>query len=843
MIMSEPPATVSLLRHFHQRLVQLLRLGAAALGWLAGKPASGFATVQEWARRRPHAAVVLAAALGVAWQMNPVIFSHRSLVTPDNGPVILLYGSGSTLPSCSRPEPDDGRGSDLGAMMWAHVPYAAVEREAIFRDHEWPLWDRYNQCGIPLLGQGLSMFGDPFHWLTIAFDSASWAWDLEYVLARWLFACGLGLAALGLGAGLAGALCAAFSAAFIGFFAFRYNHPAGFGLCYSVWIMVAWSGIIRARGRRALAVWLAVLLAATCTTMTSGTVKEAYMLLGGLHLTGVLLLLLSAQPAGQCWRKLLAAGATGGVLLLVSAPLWLSFLVVLGHSHSIYDVPTAVQTPPWQMIGFFDDLFFRELRPLELHGLPSTNFFVLLGVGWGLVRFRVLPGRRAWGALALSACVPLSLAFGFVPRSVLVKLPFLANIHHVNNTFSCVLIVHAVLLAAFGWRQLLLDLGTADWASHWARYAAWVALLLWLYFGSSQDVVAKPFFTKYAASLVFAVLALPWLAHWAVLRSSPKAAAAALATCAALCLWRHGEYRPQTIDQYVVHPGQRVDLRGTSPALHFVKKHATEPARVLGLGLNLAPGYGAMFGAETIYGVDALRSRPYHELMVAFHLDRVWRWELSDEESAVPPLARARDMLGVRYYLASRHSALRPIAGLRQLSQFDLDVYERPDAWPRAYFTDAVLVSLNEADVARYVESGDGRPFATVRPVDLPKVDRVPLIEAATVPRVVNPAYGYQLSTNNTSFKVKTTGPGVIVLSETYYKNDFEALLDGRPVPYFRVNHAFKGVVVNTPGEHAVSFRYRPQYFTLALSLSAVGLVLLLAAALYLFRRRAGSSP
>jgi hypothetical protein len=840
-----PPLTLDV--DFRDRFRWLLpwSVGAAALVWLTGWAATFrlVATAQAWARRRPRTAVCVVAALGVAWQMHPVVFAHRSLVSPDDGPVPLLYSDAPTLPGCPSSEPDDGLGSDVGALMWAHVPYAAVQHEAVFHDHDWPLWDRYNLCGLPLLGQGQSMFGDPLHWLVVVTDSASWAWDAKFVLARWLFACGLGLAALQLGAGLAGALPAAFSAAFIGFFSFRYNHPAIFSICYAPWIVVAWSGLVQARGRRAIGAWLGALMAATWMAMTSGTVKEAAMLIAGLHLAGVLVLLRSAQPAGERGRKLLAAAAAGGVFALLSAPWWLSFLILLSYSFSNYDLPNAGQILPWQFVGFFDDMFYRLLRPNDQHGLPSANFLVLLGVGWSLVRWRVLPGRRAWGALLVSACVPLSLAFGVVPATLLMRIPLIANIHHIDNTFSCVLLVHALLLATFGWRQLFVDLGTPDWAVHWRQYAAGVAVLLALYFGSTQNVPKIGFFAGYVPTLVIAIIVLPWLAHRAVHSQRQSVAIVALAACAALCLWRHGEYRRSPFDYYVINPGQRVALRGTSPALEFAKRRSAEPARFLGLDFNLFPGYGAMAGVETIYGIDALRSRPYHQLAQVLHFDRVWDWSQQDDEATVAAYARARDMLGVRYYLATHRGAPRPIPGLRLLGQFDLDVYERPEAWPRAFFTDAVLLYAELADVVRHVESGDGRPFATVRLVDRREVPRARVIAAATADRVVQPAFDYQLGSNRTTFRVNATGPGVIVLGEAHYKHDFEALLDGRPVPYFRVNHAFKGIQVDTAGEHTVSFRYRPQYFSLALGLAATGLALLAAAALFLRRPVKADAP
>ena len=53
--------------------------------------------------------------------------------------------------------------------------------------------------------------------------------------------------------------------------------------------------------------------------------------------------------------------------------------------------------------------------------------------------------------------------------------------------------------------------------------------------------------------------------------------------------------------------------------------------------------------------------------------------------------------------------------------------------------------------------------------------------------------------------------------------------MNGKPADDFRVNHAFKGIVVEAPGLYRVSFAYRPRHWTLALTLAGLGLALVAA--------------
>src|SRR5690606_22135369 len=87
----------------------------------------------------------------------------------------------------------------------------------------------------------------------------------------------------------------------------------------------------------------------------------------------------------------------------------------------------------------------------------------------------------------------------------------------------------------------------------------------------------------------------------------------------------------------------------------------------------------------------------------------------------------------------------------------------------------------------------------------------------------IRPARGYHLSVNRTSFTVDATGPGVAALSEAFVDLDFIATLNGTRVPYVRLNHAFKGVVVPAAGEWEVAFEYRPASWTVSWVMAGAG--------------------
>ena len=90
-------------------------------------------------------------------------------------------------------------------------------------------------------------------------------------------------------------------------------------------------------------------------------------------------------------------------------------------------------------------------------------------------------------------------------------------------------------------------------------------------------------------------------------------------------------------------------------------------------------------------------------------------------------------------------------------------------------------------------------------------------------------ATDYVLTPNSTSFHVRTSGPGLAVLSEGFVEHDFQATLNGESVPYLRVNHALKGVVVPAAGDWTVRFVYRPQHWTQSWIVAGLGFAAFLA--------------
>ena len=432
--------------------------------------------------------------------------------------------------------------------------------------------------------------------------------------------------------------------------------------------------------------------------------------------------------------------------------------------------------------------------------------------------------RRTYAALALAAVLPFATVFGVIPGRFIVHLPFIANIVHIGETFSCPLLIIVAVMAGFGFAALTRPV--PDWRPTYFRYLALAGCLYALYFGSTQATPKSAFFVGYAGSMTLALVLLPIGLHRAQAKNDVGLEAGVLVAAIVLLTWRHGQYLKTPFDDYVFNPQVRATLDAPSPAVAFVNSQMKEPSRPMGFGANIFSGYSAILGWESILGVDPLRNPYYDELAAALGIGRVLNADIPTSESDFARFQKGLDLLNVRYYLAAHRDPPAEINGLLRLGQFDLDVYESASSWPRAFFTDRLFRYDSVAQFTAGISAGDGRPFAAAQSSE-PLPPPLALLPGDLAGRSIYPAADYRMTTNTTSFRVQAPSAGVIVLSENFVPNDFQLRVNGQPRDYFRVNHTFKGVYLDRPGLYRIEFKYRPRSLSFSLQLAALGTVIL----------------
>jgi hypothetical protein len=306
---------------------------------------------------------------------------------------------------------------------------------------------------------------------------------------------------------------------------------------------------------------------------------------------------------------------------------------------------------------------------------------------------------------------------------------------------------------------------------------------------------------------------------------------AGLALCLVVIHFRHGMYLATKFDEFVLNPKTRVDLNGKSAALDQVRAAMREPARVAGFGDAFMPGYNVLTGLETISGAEPLQSKIYRELYGACGVVNEWGWRLRVDEWNLRANRGFFDLLGIRYFLRTPAPGAPAPENLKPLAKADLDVFENPTAWPRAFFTDFVGRYRGAEELAGLLQAAQGKPFAAVEG----ETSSAPTEYAS---RQVVPAADYRLTANATEFTIKAPSAGLAVLCESFEDGNFRATVNGAPAAIERVDHIYKGVKIERAGEYRVRFEYWPRLLTPSIYAAMVGLVLAAVGSLLVLRVR-----
>lgn len=785
----------------------------------------------------PLKSIVLISILSALASCYPVVFFGKSFVSPALSELPCLYDGPPFIPGfTSDIVSENVRSADVTASEWSLVPNTIVEYNAIIKDLEFPFWSRYAAAGIPLYAQGGEfMIGDILHWIPILLGGSAAGWDIKFVLAKVIFAVGIGCLVFRMTHQLGAGLLVTISSCFLGFFAYRFNHPAVFVITYAPWVVLQWDllgeSLAAARPRLWDVLIKSFLLAAiTWLQLNAGAPKEGAITACFMHLLGMIFFIGRVRFKLGWVKAILASIVFGMSIVMISAPHWLLFLDVLSKSYTLYDNPGVNTLPIWKIIGFFDNLFFQHVDGTL--GIPSTNIFTLLCLSSAILGLRKIKSFQLYGTFLLLILTVL-IVYGLFPKSILISIPMVKNIQHVHNTFSVPMMVMVMLLSGYGISYYLESSGKQRkevilmFTLIFTGLVITYFLVLFLFkmpvvYGGKLFWVILPF-------SIF-ILAVALILYRQEISGIWDNRTILIFACFFLLVHgRHGMhlmtgYKP--IDFVVMNPTERPDFSKKSDAIEFVKckiKEKISPVRVIGERTVLYPNYNSMLGLEGIGSYESIRNVYFEKLLVAlgyanqedglFHLVN---------SSKIASLSDSLDFLNIGYILATTGTQVPN--GCKLVFSGDLDVWERETVWPRAYFVDRILEVQNLTDIAGALTSFPNKPFAAVESALIPQnMKKIDVDEAA----IVVPAKQYSLTNNSTRFSVNATGPGLIVLNEAYYPGDFLVEFNGVMVDYVRVNHAFKGVWVNESGNYDVCFTYRPQRLNQAIVISICGLFLL----------------
>jgi hypothetical protein len=409
----------------------------------------------------PIGLVLTGAAIAVCLSSYPIIFLGKSYVSPGYGPQ-MLYDSLPYVPGYQSTD-KEVLPADPGAMPWQNLPYSRVQHQAVFKHGEFPLWNRYNSAGLPLFGQGQSQFLDPLHWIAVAGEGNGWAWDLKFLLSKLVFLAGIGACVFLMTGNRVVTITITVSAAFIGFFGFRFNHPSYFTLTYAPWVFFFYLQLLQSSKffdtkLQVLWRWLPVsgIFFASILLLFAGTPKESTILFAALHFSGFVGIVAASLKSRKLVVNLGLLILLWVAIVLASAPHWLIFMDTLSKVSTVSDVSSCSAFSLLEDSWILIDTLFLGSKPIPW-GEPNTNTFIFFGVVLAVVTSSHLFRKSGFLMTVLPLIGLLCFSFGIVPDSVCQRIPFVGKIHHVNHTFLAAAIPFLILLSAIGFNWTFVE--------------------------------------------------------------------------------------------------------------------------------------------------------------------------------------------------------------------------------------------------------------------------------------------------------------------------------------------------------------------------------------------------
>lgn len=198
------------------------------------------------------------------------------------------------------------------------------------------------------------------------------------------------------------------------------------------------------------------------------------------------------------------------------------------------------------------------------------------------------------------------------------------------------------------------------------------------------------------------------------------------------------------------------------------------------------------------------RTSYFHNSIGGYHAAKMKRYqELFDYQIAKNNM-EVLNMLNTKYFIIS-----------------DEQFQENPEANGNAWFVNSLkkVSSANEEIIA--LDSLNTKSEAVINSNEFNlKADVFQKDSIATINLV-------KKDLTELIYEASTTSEQFAVFSEIYYKDGWNAYIDGESVPYYRVNYVLRGIEVPA-GKHKITFKHEPSVIKTGSSLSLICYALLL---------------
>jgi hypothetical protein len=190
------------------------------------------------------------------------------------------------------------------------------------------------------------------------------------------------------------------------------------------------------------------------------------------------------------------------------------------------------------------------------------------------------------------------------------------------------------------------------------------------------------------------------------------------------------------------------------------------------------------------------------------------------------------------YQIAKNNLETLNFLNVKYLIQTDKDGKEFPIANPEAngnaWFVSQVKLVHSADEEMKALDKFDSKNMAIINAKEF-EIKKTAFVKDSSATIILD---SYQ--PNDLKYTSINANEGLAVFSEMYYKNGWNAYVDGKKVEYFQADYVLRALPVPA-GKHSVEFKFEPQVVqtgsTISL-VSSIGIFLLLIGGIYLERKK-----
>ena len=742
------------------------------------------------------------------------IFLGKSYDSPASQALLSSPGSiNPTIPGISIEESSAAErfyGNDTGAYAWQTAPNLVAGMDSIINDGEFPFFNRFIGGGTPNFAQNVNSLLDPLNIFIILFSGDSWGFDLKFIFSKIIFIFGIFLLLNCFLREKNISFFVSIATIFLGYFHYRVIHPAINVLTYLPWLILLWVWVYQFFEKEAketikLLSYLSLIVILNFLVIQSGPLKETLIAMLIINLYGSSLLLFYTKNKIY---KLPMIFLIGMAIVFVCSFNLLPFYNLLIESGSNYSDPSVNQRPLIYILGLFQKkLMFHEAGAI-------TNIFFFVAIISFLTFFKDSIKDSVVRLAFIFFVICFCIVYTIFPAVVLIKIPFINNIHHLWDTFGVPMILFLIIMSAKSLEVFL----TKDF-DHKLKVlkisfiAYFLLSLIYLFFVRTYE----PELNIFDSILVIfgTLLYLIWLIF--KVNSNDSLIKYLLLFFVIHFFINTFHLKPtKLLDSFLTQPLPRGDYKISSKAIEFIKDYQINndsPLRVIGFfntedsSTTLFPGFNTRLSIESFVQVDPMYNKHFKNVLdlggLKNHND--WNWlRLLDENNisqTIPMLEKQNNL-----FIFTHNNVDLAKFNVHLAHKSDYSVWYLENAWPRAFVTN----KLN-----RYNSDHELKSFLNQKAspnISLQKETHVKKLNTAS-DKYHNNAYNYNLTNNSLSFNVNVQNLNdFVVINNTYWEKDYKLYVNGQKAQYGLANGSNIYFQAEKIGINKVKLEYYPKF-------------------------------